>query len=147
MTLTTVAGRPAGENSDDLRGWLGALPGAPAVTGTAVLTCGRHGDDEPGWFYVEADARNGVARRRCVACGTSSSLLDSDARWTHPPMVACRHCEQSLLEVAAGWQLTDGRVGWVALGGRCVTCGTLQGLTDVVIPAPGLSPEELTARM
>lgn len=127
------AGRKA-EDADDLRTWLTTLPGAPVVTDTLVLTCGQHGDDRPTWHYVEADAAAGVARRRCVACAFAVSLLDSDARWTFPPMWSCRACGHSLAEVAAGLSAPDGEhVDWVVLGARCVECGEVAGLTDVVL--------------
>ena len=134
MVMRTVAGALTGEDVEDLRAWLAALAGGPAVHETVVLHCGAHGDDAPTWCYVEGDAATGIARRRCLACGTPVHLLDSEARWTHPPMWACAGCGHSIAELAAGLSLPDGaHVEWVALGARCVECGRMGGVTDVVV--------------
>ena len=135
MVMRTIAGVMTGEDTEDLRAWLRALPGAPAVHETVVLACARHGDDRPGWMYVEADAALGLARRRCLSCADVVGLLDSDARWTHPPMWACQGCGQSIAEVAVGLHVPDGEpVSWLVVGARCVACGRLAGLTDLVVP-------------
>ncbi len=134
MVLRTVRGIRTGEDAEDLRAWLMKLEGAPDVHETVVLACGNHGDDRPTWTYVEADAATGVARRRCLQCATSTPLLDSDERWTHPAMWCCGTCGQSIAEVAAGLSLPDGEhVEWLVLGARCVECGRVDGLTDVVL--------------
>jgi len=133
MVRKTVAGARTGEDVADLRDWLLALGSGPEVTDVEVLCCDRH--DEPAtWTYVEADPRAGVARRRCLACARSTPLLDSDDRWTSPPMWMCGGCGQSIAEVAAGLSAPDGEhVEWVALAARCVACGRLAGLTDAVV--------------
>lgn len=101
---------------------------------TVVLGCGQHGDERPTWAYVEADAAKGVARRRCLGCGFAVAMLDSAQRWTYPAMWACQGCGQSIAELAAGLSLPDGEhVEWMVLGARCVGCGRLDGLTDVVL--------------
>lgn len=138
MVLRAVAGAGSsvrtGEDASDLRAWLRELPGAPPVHEVVDLGCAQHGDERPSWMYVEADPVAGVARRRCLACGTAVGLLDSEERWTHPMMFACLGCGHSIAEVAAGLSLPDGEhVEWVALGARCVECGRLAGLTDAVI--------------
>jgi hypothetical protein len=133
-----------GENPDDLRAWMLALEGGPTVTHVQVQQCredSAHGDDRPFWFFAEADARHGVARLRCVACGQAHSLFDSDERWTYPPMHACGSCEQSMVEVAVGVHAEQNEAGehvvtWAAIGARCVMCGRLEGLTDVILPEP-----------
>lgn len=136
MVLRTVAGARTGEDVEDLRSWLRDLDGAPEVHEVVVLGCEQHEDERPTWAYVEADPREGLARRRCLQCGTAVALLDSEARWTHPPMHACSGCGTSIVEVAAGLHLPDGEhVEWVAVGARCVECGRLAGLTDLVLPA------------
>jgi hypothetical protein len=136
-------GRKA-EDSDDLRTWLHELQGCPIITDTVVLGCGQHGDERPLWHYVQADAAAGVAKRRCLACGFAVSALDSDARWTYPPMWSCVSCGHSIAEVAAGLSAPDGEhVTWVALAARCVECGDVDGLTDVVVP--GLPLGEVVA--
>ena len=134
MVLRTVSGARTGEDVDDLRDWLRSLDGAPEVHEVVTLHCAAHGEDAPTWQYVEADAREGIARRRCLACATTVHLLDSEQRWSHPPMWACGGCGQSIAELAVGLHLPDGEhVEWVALGARCVDCGRLAGLTDVVL--------------
>lgn len=140
MVLRVVGGVRTGEDVEDLRAFLKALDGAPDVHETVVLGCGGHGDDRPTWVYVEADAVAGVARRRCLQCGTAVGLLDSQERWTHPPMWACGGCGQSIAEVAAGLSLPDGEhVEWVVLACRCVECGRVDGLTDVVLDGTPLA--------
>lgn len=145
MVLRTVAGARTGEDVADLRDWLLALEGGPAVTDVEVLSCGRH-DEPAAWTFVEADVRAGVARRRCLVCAHSTPLLDSDARWTHPPMWMCSGCGQSIAEVAAGLSMPDGEhVEWVVLAARCVECGRLAGLTDTVVAHRPLA--EVRARL
>lgn len=135
MVLSNRADARCGEDVEDLRAWLATLPGSPPVHETVVLACAQHGDERPNWQYVEADATAGVARRRCLACATVVPLLDSDERWTHPPMWACKGCGQSITEVAVGLSVPDGEhVEWLALGVRCIECGRLAGVTDLVLP-------------
>lgn len=135
MVLRTMGDIRTGDDTEDLRAFLSGLLGGPKVHETVVLGCDSHGDDRPTWAYVEADGEAGVARRRCLQCARTVGLLDSDARWTHPPMWACGSCSQSIAEVAAGLSVPDGEnVAWVAVAVRCVACGRLQGLTDVVVP-------------
>ena len=135
MVLRTVAGAPTGEDVADLRSWLLALDGGPQVSETVVLHCDNHEDASATWAYAEADASSGIARRRCLACGSARPLLDSAQRWTHPPMWACQGCRQSIAELAVGLSLPDGEhVRWLCLAARCVHCGRLAGLTDALLP-------------
>jgi hypothetical protein len=138
MVLRTVQGIATGEDVEDLRSFLSKLPGSPEVHETVVLGCDNHEDERPTWMYVEADAREGVARRRCLQCAQSVPLLDSADRWTHPPMWACGTCSQSIAEVAVGLSVReDEKVTWVVLGARCADCGRIDGLTDFVLaPTP-----------
>ncbi|MCU1594150.1 MAG: hypothetical protein JWO12_1542 [Frankiales bacterium] len=135
MVLRSVGGIRTGEDVEDLRAFLMDLPlGAPAITETVVLACHNHGDENPSWTYVEADASAGVARRRCLQCAQGVALLDSEERWTHPAMWACGTCGQSIAEVAAGLSAPDGdHVQWLAVAARCVECGRIDGLTDMVV--------------
>ena len=134
MVLRSVSGVVTSEDVDDLRAFLKGLPSGPEVHETVALACDRHEDERPTWTYVEADAAAGVARRRCLQCAQTVHVLDSEARWTHPPMWSCGSCHQSIAEVVAGLSLPDGEhVGWVVLGARCVECGRVDGLTDLVL--------------
>lgn len=134
MVLKKVAGARVGEDVEDLRSWLASLDDAPKVHETVVLACAQHGDERPTWAYVEGGAAQGIARRRCIACATPVHLLDSESRWTHPPMLACRGCGTSIVEVVAGLSVPDGEhVEWVVVGVRCVECGRLAGLTDMLV--------------
>ena len=141
MVLQTVAGTTIGEDADDLQAWIRVLAGCPHVTHTMLTRCDNptHGEDErPAWFYVEGDARNGVARRRCLACAVVKPMLDSNDHWTFPPMWMCRGCGQSIAEIGIGAHAEttgDGpRVTWLVVGLRCVGCGTVDGLTDMLVP-------------
>jgi hypothetical protein len=140
MVLRVVAGVRTGEDTEDLRAFLGALDGSPKVHETALLACGNHGDERPTWTYVEADVTTGVARRRCLQCASNVWVLDSEDRWTFPHMWSCGSCNQSIAEVAAGLSMPDGdNVEWLVLGVRCVECGRIDGLTDMVLPGTPLA--------
>jgi ribosomal protein S27AE len=140
MVLRTAQGVTTGEDVEDLRAFLSRLPEAPPVHETVVLACANHEDDRPTWTYVEADPAAGVARRRCLQCAQTVFLLDSEQRWTHPPMWSCGSCHQSIAEVAVGLSAEDGEhVTWAVVGARCVECGRVGGLTDFVLPGTPLA--------
>jgi hypothetical protein len=136
-----VAGRRTGESADDVGAWLTSLEGCPPITRAEVLTCGnaRHSDEPATWFYVEADSRRGVVRRRCLGCAEVRYTLDSEQAWTNPSMWACDSCEQLIAELAVGaheevvTEAGEPVVTWLAIGARCVSCGTLSGVTDITI--------------
>jgi len=143
VALQRLADHRTGEDADDLKHWLQTLEGCPSVDVTALAACANpeHGDDRPTWFYVEADAARGVARRRCLACGLAHHVLDSESSWhidIHASM--CPTCGQSMFELAAGMHTSPSEhpdapiVTWVVLGVRCVTCGRVDGLTDMFVP-------------
>src|SRR4051794_36712648 len=90
MALQTVAGHRVGEDADDLKAGLGELAGRPPITHTLAASCHEavHGGEPSMWFYVEGDVATGIARRRCVGCATVRAVLDSERRWTFPPMWA-----------------------------------------------------------
>jgi hypothetical protein len=141
VTLSTRPDRAViAEDAADLRAYLHGGAHEPAVTHSLALRCPAHGPDAGSWFYVEADAAAGVARRRCVACARTTSLLDSAQRWTYPSMCVCAGCGQSLFELAAGIALDSadaadaGRVRWLTLAGRCVECGRVRDLVDTAVP-------------
>jgi hypothetical protein len=140
VVLRTVAGRRTGESADDLESWLVQLQGCPDVTRTQITVCTNpsHGDEAATWFYIEADPDEAVARHRCVSCGQSQHVLDSEDHWNFPHMWACPSCAQSIAEVGAGMHVEPvDQVSWVALAARCVDCGTIEGLTDFTMdPMP-----------
>lgn len=143
-TLGTV-----GEDVDDLRTYLHDLLDCPPIQHTQQLRCASHGGE---WFFVEADPTEGVARRRCITCGTSTHLLDSAEHWSFAPMHACSACGQSIMELAVGLHTGSAaepdsapRVRWLALAARCVECGRIDGLTDAWVP--GLTLGEVAGRV
>ena len=135
MTLRAVSGHTVSETVDDLNPWLHGLEGCPTVHRVVVATCERPAHDEPAtWFYVESDRAEGVARLRCLGCGHTKPVLDSEERWTYPPAWSCGNCRQSIAEVAFGLNLDRGDgVRWMAMGVRCVNCGELAGVADFVV--------------
>jgi hypothetical protein len=132
VVLRLVSGRRVGENAEDLQAWLKALEDCPAITSTVQSRCGNqiHAEDPATWFYVEADARSSIARRRCLSCGDSHDFFDSSEHWNAPRMWSCPGCGQSIAEVACGLHMEADQVSWVAVAARCVDCGTIDGLTD-----------------
>jgi hypothetical protein len=55
-------------------------------------------------------------------------------------MWSCRGCGNSIVEMAAGLSMPDGEhVEWVVVGVRCVECGRLAGITDMVVDAVPLN--------
>jgi hypothetical protein len=137
VVLRVITGRMTGESSADLQQWISQLEDCPPITGTVIAQCAneRHTDEPATWFYVEADAADSVARRRCLSCGEARDVLDSAEHWTAPRMWACSSCGQSIAEVASGLHADNDQVTWVVLGARCVGCGTISGLTDFSVDA------------
>lgn len=132
---------------EPLLDWVGALTGCPPVTHVVVAACRavQHGGQRHTWFFAEASATAGIARLRCVACGTANDLLDSAEHWTFPPMHCCSSCRQSMVEVAVGLHVTpaapDGdapgspaTVSWAVAAAQCIACGRIDGLTDMLLP-------------
>jgi ribosomal protein L37AE/L43A len=124
------------ETVEGLKAWLRDLAGCPAISRVVIARCECpiHGNEPGTWFYVEADATEGVARLRCLACGDARSLLDSAERWTYPSVWSCTDCGQSIAEVGYGVHVDGGDATWMAVAARCVNCGALAGLTDLVVP-------------
>lgn len=144
MVLRTRTGAVTAEDSDDLRTWLRDLVGGLPVTHTVLAVCASPTHPDPAsWFFVEADPNAGVARRRCVGCGTIAATLDSEEAWSYPPTFACLNCGQSMVEVGVGvhaepsaddHQEAEPVVTWAVLAARCVNCGRVSGLTDLFVP-------------
>ena len=137
MALRTAHGHHKAETVEDLKSWLRDLTNCPSITRVVSARCDRdvHGADPGTWFYVEADAREGVARLRCLGCADVKPVLDSADRWTYPPAWACSDCSQSIAELAFGVHEDGGAATWLAVAARCVECGSVYGLTDLVVPA------------
>lgn len=116
--------------------WLRELEGCPPITRAVGAHCTNavHGSEPATWFYVEADPKAGVARLRCLACGAVKPILDSESHWTYPPVWACRDCRQSIAEVGFGVHADESVATWMVVGVRCVECGRVVGMTDVVVP-------------
>jgi hypothetical protein len=112
-----------------------ALEGCPPITQTALAQCRHpsHGDEPATWFFVEADAEAGVARLRCLSGGHVTDLLDSEEHWTFPTAWACVSCSQSIAEAVYGINDNTGIASWLAMVVRCVECGDVAGVTDVVL--------------
>jgi hypothetical protein len=137
MVMRTVGTRQRAEDVEDLSGWLRALPGSPHIDHTVVARCTHpsHGEDSATWFYVEADAEAGVARLRCLSGGHVHEVLDSAERWTFPAAWSCLSCSQSIAEVVFGVSSRGDRADWLAVAVRCVECGDVAGVCDLVLPA------------
>jgi hypothetical protein len=137
MVMRTVGTRERAESVDDLSDWLKGMTGCPPIDHTSVATCVHpfHGDEPATWFYVEADAEAGVARLRCLSGGHVHDLLDSAERWTFPGGWACLACNQSIAEVVYGISARAGKADWLAVAVRCVECGDVAGVCDLVLPA------------
>ena len=147
MALRAMSGRATAESVEDVTAWLQQLEGCPPITQSVVATCRQpaHGDEPGLWWLVEADAHEGVARLRCLACGAVRSILDSEERWTYPAAWSCGGCRQSIAEVVFGVNADNGTANWMAMAVRCVNCGDIGGVADFVVPA--LPTQELSAAL
>jgi hypothetical protein len=136
MVMRTVGKRERAESVEDLFGWLRGMTDCPPIGPTAVAQCFHpsHGDEPATWFYVEADATEGVARLRCLACADMRPILDSAERWNYPQAWSCNNCGQSIAEVVFGVAEEGGLARWMVVAARCVGCGQVAGLTDMVVP-------------
>ncbi|HVW81806.1 MAG TPA: hypothetical protein VHB69_12790 [Mycobacteriales bacterium] len=147
MTLRTVGSRLIGESVDDVVSWVTRLTGCPPVTHTKVATCAHplHDDETASWFYVEADPEAGVARLRCIAGGHVHEVLDSAEHWTYPRAWQCPACGQSIAEVVYGVHAEDGIATWLLAAVRCVDCGEITGVTDLIVA--NLPVDDLLAQL
>jgi hypothetical protein len=147
VTLRTAHGQHTAESVEDLKVWLRELDGCPPISRVITARCERpvHGEEPGTWFYAEADKVAGVARLRCLGCADVTSVLDSAERWTYPMAWACAECSQSIAEVAYGIHEDGGHATWMAVAARCVECGSVSGLTDLVVPA--LAVDEFVASL
>jgi hypothetical protein len=135
MVMLSAGRRPKSETVTDLAHWVHQLSGCPEISRTKQAVCRAvsHGASPATWFYVEADATEGVARLRCLAGGHVQDLMDSDERWTYPGVWACTGCGQSIAEAVYGVHAEADRATWLALAVRCVNCGDVAGVTDLVL--------------
>ncbi len=83
-------------------------------------------------FNVEADDDTGCARRTCSGCRTEHLMLDSSDHWEEATPEECESpCGGGGFEVAVAFaHCDDASVKWVAIGLRCVSCGTLGAYAD-----------------
>jgi len=149
VTLRSLSGRPVAEEVADVVEWLRNLDGCPRIDEAVPAICraASHGDDPGTWFYVEADAAEGVGRLRCLSCGLVHPILDSADRWTYPAAWSCSNCRQSIAEVVFALHEEASSVTWAALAVRCVDCGSPDGVADFIVPSlyahqlvPGAQP-------
>jgi hypothetical protein len=135
VVMRTTGTRHTAEDAEDLATWVRELTGCPPVTQTALAMCtnAAHGDEPATWFYVEADAGAGVARLRCLSGGHAQDLLDSAEHWTFPHVWACVSCSQSIAEVVYGIHDDAGTARWMVVSVRCVECGDVAGVTDMIL--------------
>jgi hypothetical protein len=133
--MRTVGTRHTAEDVEDLAIWVRALSGCPEITQTTFVRCTHdaHGDEPATWFYVEADAEAGVARLRCLSGGHTKDVHDSAEHWTFPGVWSCLGCHQSIAEVVYGINDEGGTAKWLVVAVRCVECGDVAGLTDIVL--------------
>lgn len=134
--------RQLAESVADLAQWVESLTGCPKVRETRQARCAHpsHGDDPATWFYVEADPAAGIARLRCLSGGHVQDVADSASRWTFPAMWSCRSCNQSIAEVVFGVHVEAEQATWLAVAVRCVECGEVAGVTDVVLAPTHAQP-------
>ena len=135
MVMRTVGARHTAEDTEDLAIWVRGLTGGPSITQTVLAMCTHvsHGPEAATWFYVEADSEAGVARLRCLSGGHTKDVADSALHWTYPGVWSCRGCQQSIAEVVFGIHDEAGTAKWLVLAVRCVECGDVEGLTDIVL--------------
>jgi hypothetical protein len=135
VVMRTLGTRHSAEDAEDLATWVRQLTGCPPITQSSVAMCSHpsHGDDPATWFYVEADAEAGVARLRCLSGGHAIDVLDSGEHWTFPGAWACVSCSQSIAEVVYGIHDEAGTAKWLIVAVRCVECGDVAGVTDIVL--------------
>jgi hypothetical protein len=142
--MRTAGTRHTAEDIEDLAIWVRGLTDCPSITQTTFAMCSHasHGDEPATWFYVEAD---GVARLRCLAGGHVSEVLDSAEHWTFPGVWSCVSCSQSIAEIVYGIHDEAGTAKWLVMAVRCVECGDVAGVTDIV--TGDVSLDELLAKL
>lgn len=147
MVIRAAGFREKAESAEDVATWLRELADCPQINHTAAAICSNpaHGDEPANWFYVEADAAEGVARLRCLSGGHVNDLLDSSAHWTFPHVWACGGCGQSIAEVVYGIHADGDVASWLVVATRCVECGDVAGVTDIV--TGNIALEELLAQL
>ena len=110
-----------GEDDDDLSDFIASQGPASRVTTCRCLSCGE-------WvFTLKFDDEDGCAERRCVECGESAFIGDSEEFWSDAePEDAVCPCALGVFEVCVGFSFrSDGEVQWISVGGLCTACGIL----------------------
>ena len=119
-----------GEGFDDLADFVRQFTGkqypAERVIHSTCSSCGKSA------FTLKLDGEEGCAERRCVECGQTAFIGDSEEFWSdaQPGDAACP-CGHGIFEIGVGFALhPDGDVRWNTVGGRCTTCGILGVYVD-----------------
>ena len=60
-------------------------------------------------------------------------IVDSADHWTFPGVWSCVSCSQSIAEVVYGIHDVAGTAKWMVISVRCVECGDVAGVTDIVL--------------
>lgn len=115
-----------GDSAEDIREYLVAYTAdSYPVHEFRVARCSCGSLD----FALEAGDDEGVARRRCAACGQQHFICDSDEYWedAEPEQWECVECGSTRTNVGVGFSLypEDGEVRWLYVGYRCSSCGVL----------------------
>lgn len=82
-----------------------------------------------GEFKLEADDKEGTARRTCSRCGREHFICDSGEYWedAEPETLSCIECNSQHANIGVGFSLypDDGEIKWLYVGYRCAKCGVL----------------------
>ena len=135
MTIDTSGRWWTGSAPEDTEEYLRALgAGGHAVDATRPCRCDCGGQV----FRLEADPREGVARRTCTACGAARFIADG-AELAEDAVLepwACTECGEETCNLGVGFSLYAAQgdaprdVRWISVGQRCTGCGTLGSVVD-----------------
>lgn len=118
-----------GTEAGDLDAYLGEYAAGgypPDRFARPVCDCGKTG------FRIDVDDEAGFVRRACEGCGRKVVMLDGSdvADEASPEECACP-CGAEVFELSVSFaHRSDGSLNWVAVGGRCRSCGTLGCYAD-----------------
>jgi hypothetical protein len=120
-----------GDGFDDLAYYVRQYTAANHFPAERVIQslCSRCGGSA---FKLDLDDEEGCAERRCVDCGQTAFIGDSEEFWSNaePGPAACP-CDQEVFDIGVGFSLRpDGEVQWISVGCRCTACGILGVYVD-----------------